>query len=85
MKIGKYTDWLIRMIGYALVLIAVSLVFKNTIYIDDSYYGIWGLITVIIIFVLKIYWTSTFFRSFCIRYNMRNEYISVKRCNRSVI
>ena len=53
MKIGKYTDWLIRMIGYALVLIAVSLVFKNTIYIDDSYYGIWGLITVIIIFVLN--------------------------------
>ena len=41
------------MIGYALVLIAVSLVFKNTIYIDDSYYGIWGLITVIIIFVLN--------------------------------
>ena len=53
MKIGKYTDWLIRMIGYALVLIAVSLVFKNTIYIDDSYYGIWGLITVIIIFILN--------------------------------
>lgn len=53
MKIGKYTDWLIRMIGYALVLIAVSLVFKNTIYIDDSFYGIWGLITVIIIFVLN--------------------------------
>jgi len=53
MKISKYTDWLIRMIGYALVLIAVSLVFKNTIYIDDSYYGIWGLITVIIIFVLN--------------------------------
>ena len=53
MKICKYTDWLIRMIGYALVLIAVSLVFKNTIYIDDSYYGIWGLITVIIIFVLN--------------------------------
>ena len=53
MKISKYTDWLIRMIGYALVLIAVSLVFKNTIYIDDSYFGIWGLMTVIIIFVLN--------------------------------
>lgn len=53
MKIGKYTDWLIRMFGYALVLIAVSLVFKNTIYIDDSYYGMWGLITVIIVFILN--------------------------------
>ena len=53
MKISKYVDWLIRMIGYALVLITVSVVFKNTIYIDNSYYGIWGLIAVIIIFVLN--------------------------------
>ena len=53
MKISKYTDWLIRMIGYALVLIAVSVVFNDTIYIDNSYFGIWGLIAVIIIFILN--------------------------------
>lgn len=53
MKIGKYTDWLIRMIGYALVLIAVSLVFNDTVYVDDSYFGFWGLITVVIIFLLN--------------------------------
>ena len=53
MKISKYTDWLIRMIGYALVLIAVSLVFNDTVYVDDSYFGLWGLITVVIIFLLN--------------------------------
>ena len=49
----KYFDWIIRMIGYALVLIAVSIVFNNTIYIDNSYFGFWGLIAVIIIFILN--------------------------------
>lgn len=53
MKISKYLDWLIRMVGYALVLIAVSIVFNNTIYIDNSYFGFWGLIAVIIIFILN--------------------------------
>ena len=53
MKINKYIDWLIRMIGYALVLIAISVVFNNTIYIDNSYYGFWGLAAVVIIFILN--------------------------------
>lgn len=53
MKINKYLDWLVRMIGYALVLIAVSIIFSNTIYIDNSYFGFWGLAAVIIIFILN--------------------------------
>lgn len=53
MKINKYIDWLIRMIGYALVLIAISVVFNDTIYIDNSYYGFWGLAAVVIIFILN--------------------------------
>ena len=53
MKINKYIDWLIRMIGYALVLIAISVVFNNTINIDNSYYGFWGLAAVVIIFILN--------------------------------
>ena len=53
MKISKYLDWFIRMVGYAIVLITVSIVFKNTIYIDNEYFGLWGLITVIIIFLLN--------------------------------
>lgn len=53
MKINKYLDWFIHMIGYALVLITVSVIFKKTVVIDDSYFGLWGLIAVIIIFVLN--------------------------------
>ena len=53
MKINKYLDWFIHMLGYTLVLIIVSLIFKKTVYIDISYYGLWGLIAVIIIFILN--------------------------------
>lgn len=53
MKINKYLDWFIHMLGYTIVLILVSFVFKKTVIIDSSYYGLWGLITVIIIFALN--------------------------------
>ena len=53
MKINKYLDWFIHMIGYTLVLITVSIIFQKTVYIDNSYYGLWGLIAVIIIFILN--------------------------------
>ena len=53
MKINKYLDWLIRMIGYAIVIIVVSIIFNNTVYIDNSYFGLWGLIAVVIIFKLN--------------------------------
>ncbi len=51
--LNKFLDWLIHMIGYALVLIAVSLIFKKTVYIDDSYFGFWGLMAAIIIYFLN--------------------------------
>ena len=53
MKINKWIDWLIHMVGYALVLITVSVIFNDTVYIDNSYFGLWGLIAVIIIFILN--------------------------------
>lgn len=53
MKINKCLDWLIHMVGYALVLITVSVIFNDTVYIDNSYFGLWGFIAVIIIFVLN--------------------------------
>ena len=53
MKINKWLDWLIHMVGYALVLITVSVIFQKTVYIDNSYFGLWGLIAVIIIFILN--------------------------------
>ena len=53
MKINKYLDWFIHMVGYTLVLITVSLIFNDTVYIDNSYFGLWGLIAIIIIFILN--------------------------------
>ena len=53
MKINKYLDWFIHMVGYTLVLITVSVIFNDTVYIDNSYFGLWGLIAVIIIFILN--------------------------------
>ena len=52
-NIWKIIDWFIHMLGYTLVLILASLIFKKTIYIDMSYYGLWGLLTVVIIFILN--------------------------------
>ncbi len=53
MKINKYLDWFIHMVGYALVLITVSVIFQKTIYIDNMLFGLWGLIAVIIVFILN--------------------------------
>ena len=53
MKFNKCIDWLIHMIGYALVLITVSVIFKKTIIIDNEYFGLWGFVAVIIIFILN--------------------------------
>ena len=41
------------MVGYALVLITVSLIFKNTIKIDNSFFGMWALIATILIYLLN--------------------------------
>lgn len=52
-RFHKYIEWLIYMIGYALILITVSVLFPKTIQIDNSYFGLWALITAIIINILN--------------------------------
>ena len=52
-NIWKIIDWITHMLGYTLVLIIASLIFKETIYIDTNYYGLWGFLAVIIIFILN--------------------------------
>lgn len=42
-SLQKFIEWLIYMIGYALILISVSVLFKNTIQIDNNYFGFWSL------------------------------------------
>lgn len=53
MKLNKIVEWLIYIVGYALILNIVSILFKNTIQIDNSLLGFWSLIASIIIFILN--------------------------------
>ena len=52
---NKYVvlEWLIKILGYALVLITVSIIFKKTIYIDNSYWGLWAVLASLIVFILN--------------------------------
>ena len=49
----KFIEWLIYMIGYAVVLITTAVLFKDSLYIDNGYFGLWSLVAVIIIFILN--------------------------------
>ena len=51
-RINKFLDWLIYMIGYTLVFIAVSLLFKS-FHLDTSKYGLYAFLAVIITYVLN--------------------------------
>jgi len=53
LRLNKFIEWLLYMIGYSLVLICVTTLFKNTLYIDNSYFGLWSLIATIIIYILN--------------------------------
>ena len=52
-KINKFLEWLIYMIGYSLILISISVLFKNTIQIDNNYFGFWAFLASIIIYILN--------------------------------
>ena len=52
-RLNRFIDWLIHMVAYALILIVVSIIFQKTIYIDNSYFGLWGLLASIIIYLLN--------------------------------
>ena len=52
-KINKFLDWFIHVFGYTLVLITVSIIFDHTVCIDNQFFGLWGILAVIIIFILN--------------------------------
>jgi len=52
-KRTKIIDWIISMIGYALILITISTFFKNTIQIDHASYGLWAFLAAIVIYILN--------------------------------
>ena len=47
---NEFIEWLIYMIGYAIVLIIVSTLFKS-LYINLSHFGIYALLASIIIYI----------------------------------
>lgn len=49
---NKFVEWLLYMIGYAIVLILVSCLFKG-FYINNSYYGVYAFVASIIIYILN--------------------------------
>jgi len=52
-KISRTLDWFIHIVGYTLVLITVSVIFPNTVKLDNQFFGLWGLLAVIIIYILN--------------------------------
>ena len=51
--INKIKNIFFQILGYTIILMIVSYLFKNTIYLDDSYYGIWCFIAALFIYVLN--------------------------------
>lgn len=47
-------EWLFSTIGYGLILIVMSLLFKKTIQIDASYFGFWAFFAAVLISILNM-------------------------------
>lgn len=46
-------EWFVYIIGYGIILIAVSILFPKTFHIDSAYFGLWGFLASTIIFILN--------------------------------
>ena len=46
-------DWIIHVIGYALILICISLLFPKSFHINNQYFGIYSLIASVLISILN--------------------------------
>lgn len=51
--LNRIIEWLVGMVGYAIILIAVSLLFPKTLQIDSNLFGMWALVAAIITFILN--------------------------------
>ena len=50
---SKIKNVFFQIVGYTIILMIVSYLFKNTIYLDDSYYGMWCFIAALLIYILN--------------------------------
>ena len=51
--VNRFIDWLIHMLGYALILICMSVIFTKSFYINNEYFGLYGFIIAVIIYWLN--------------------------------
>ena len=52
-KLSNFLDWILSIVCYALVLLIATLIFKKTIIIDNSLYGLWFLVSSLVIYLLN--------------------------------
>ena len=52
-RIKSFIEWLLHMLSYSLILMTMCVLFKKSIYIDNSCFGIWSFIISIIIYILN--------------------------------
>lgn len=52
-KTLRLFEWLLSWIGYGLILIMMSVLFKNTMQIDTSWYGVWAFIAAFLLTILN--------------------------------
>ena len=52
-KLSNFLDWILSIVCYALVLLIATLIFKKTIVIDNSLYGLWFLVSSLVIYLLN--------------------------------
>lgn len=50
---NKIKNVFFQILGYTVILMIVSYLFKNTIYLDDSYYGMWCFVASFLIYILN--------------------------------
>ena len=50
---NKFFEWLLYMMGYAIVLIIVSCLFTKSLYINHEYFGLYALLASVIIYMLN--------------------------------
>lgn len=51
--IKNLIEWFLYIVGYGFILISVSVLFPNTMYIDNAYFGLWGFLASTIIFLIN--------------------------------
>lgn len=49
-SVNRFVGWLLHMVGYALILICMSVLFPKSFYINNDYFGLYGLLVAVIMF-----------------------------------